>query len=374
MHSWADIRHRTVAALAALHIGIEPVMLALLVEDGAIAPADAGWVMGAGQIGMTSGAMLSWAAPGAAGRAAAIAAAALGLGASIGLASAAAPATALIARSLLGAGMGLLLARANAAAARHQPHRAIGAIVLLQQLLASAVMVALPLIAASLGARSALLALAAVPLIVGGLLLGAPVRPAPASPPLPGPAIPGGPMAACLAALALMLVPTVMIWSYLGLAAGVAGLDAHAAELAIAGASFASIPAGLAAALRPPRHAPARTTALCGAATLAPMLLPPGSGLFLYVAAMAAFNAGTTIATIRLGGWAMAGCGSARERRLVTLGQCAAMAAGGPLGALAIRGGGLPGLTALAMLAVAGAVVALLVPLRSWRAGVVSRA
>ncbi|MEH3106910.1 MAG: hypothetical protein PGN09_06370 [Sphingomonas fennica] len=360
--------------MAALHVGIEPVLLALLVENGAVAPADVGWVMGAGQIGMTGGAMLCWAVSGAAGRPAAIAAAALALAASIGLALAPSPAAAMVARALLGAGMGLLLARANAAAARDRPHRAIGTIVLLQQLLASVVMVVLPVMAAWRDARFALAALAVVPLIAGGLLLSAPARRAPTVTPLPpDPAPPGGAMTAHLIALAMMLVPTVMIWSYLGLAGTAAGLDAHAAELAIAGASLASIPAGLIAALRPPRQAAARTTAICGVAMLAPMLLPPGGGLLPYLAAMAAFNAGTTIATIRLGGWAMAGCGTARERRLVTLGQCAAMAAGGPFGALAIRGGGLPGLTALAMMAVAGAVV-LLMPLRAGRARRFSRA
>ena len=356
----SNARARSVAILATLHVGIEPALLALLAGTGAMPIAAGGWVVGAGQVGMSAGALLCWRSAMAARRPASLAAALVGTGAALGLVIVHSLAGVLLLRLVLGGVMGLLLARATAVAARAHAHRAIGVIMLGQQLLAMAVMVVLPVVAAHWHPGAALALLAAVPLVASLLVAFEGARPAPSASPMARERFEGDALRlepANLAGMALLIAVTLMIWSYMGAIGTSVGAETHVAGIAIAIASLASAPAALLALLTRPRHEPWTIALLCGLAALTPLLLPQGSGLAGYVAAMILFNAGSTFGVIRFSAWAMEGCAGERGRRLVVLVQCVAMAGGAPLGAVAMSLGGLLALAMLAALCTVGAVL-----------------
>jgi predicted MFS family arabinose efflux permease len=340
--------------LATLHVGVEPATLALLAATGAMPPAAAGWVVGMGQVGMGLGALICWRWRRTVGRPAALVAATAGMMASGGLAFSSGIVATLAARGLLGVGMGFLLACATAAAARSRPHRAIGTILLGQQLLATATMLALPAIAVATDARAALAALTLIPFACGLLVNGAVER---------TDAAPHDrtdcrrQSVAPLITMAMLIGVVLMIWSYIGEIGRGLGIASGTASIAVALTSLASAPAAIFATLMPPRQSRPMTALTCGLGLLVPLLLPAGSGLGAYVAAMVMFNAASAFATIRFSAWAMEASDGPGGRRAVIVVQSLAMAGGSPVAAAALALGGMAGLTAVASLLTAAAVL-----------------
>ena len=347
----SDIRDRAIAMLSTVHAGIEPAVLALLCASGAVPLAACGWVVGAGQLGLGAGALLCWRIGPLARRSGALAAAGIGVAASLGLAAAGSLATVLSLRFLVGVAMGLPFARATAAATRERPHRAISTILLGQQLLASAIMAILPLIAALWGFDIALIGLAAVPSAVAALIFAErrQVRVTAAMPPPVGNASRADArFLASLLAMTLLIAVVMMVWSYIAAIGTALGVPERTAGQAIALASLASAPAAL-GAYRAPRLKAWTTALACGAGIISPLLLPAGSRLTSYVVAMALFNAGSSFATVRFSAWAMDAGAHARGRRFVAMVQSLATAAGAPLGAIAVSSGGMSALGAAAL-------------------------
>jgi hypothetical protein len=260
-------------------------------------------------------------------------------------------------RLVLGVVMGLLLTHATAVAAGQRPQNAIGIIILAQQLVSTAVLAGLPLMAAAWGPAAALGTLAAAPLAIGLLML-VPTT-AGAAPPV-GATVdeviaPAGDGA--LVPMAMIVAVTMMLWSYVAPMGSGLGLGDADVGFAIALGSLASAPAAVLAAFCGPRFPPWLTALVCGAAILSPLAVPVHAGLTGYLAALALFNAGSTFGAIRFTAWAMPALG--HQRRFAAMVQCIAMSAGPALGAVAIRGGGM---AALAGLATAGVMVAVVVP------------
>ncbi|WP_174273101.1 MFS transporter [Sphingomonas bacterium] len=356
--SWGNARDRSVATLAMLHAGIEPIFLAQLADRGAVSLASFGWVTGAGQLGFSAGALLCCRARFASRHPAALAAAMVGVAASLSLALARDLPSVLLLRLLLGLAMGLLFDRAAAAAAKERPHRTIGIIMLGQQFLATVVMASLSLVGARWGAATAIAMLAAAPLTIALLTL-LEREEADAEPQCPPEracraAVPPPPFS--LLAAVLLIATTMMVWSYIGAVGAGLHIDGAVAGLAIAAASLASAPAALLASFSAPRREPWITALVCGGGILMPLLLPATSGLTAYAGAMALFNAGSTFATIRFSAWAIALCSGAEQRRNVWFAQTLATAAGTPLGAMAVGWDGLPALAVLCCICLAAAI------------------
>ena len=350
-------RAQIVATLAALQPGIEPATLSLLVANHAVNPADLGWVVSVGQIGMAGGALLGWHRNGT-GRASRLGAPAIGVGACLAMTMAHDLAAVLALRLVLGVVMGLLLTHATAAAACRRPQNAIGIIILAQQLVSTGVLAGLPLMAAAWGPATALGTLAAAPLVIALLML-VPMTAAVAAPPVDATADATTAPAAdsALVPMAMIVAVTMMLWSYVAPMGSGLGLGAADVGFAIALGSLASAPAAVLAAFFSPRFPPWLTAVVCGAGMLSPLVVPLHAGLTGYLTAMALFNAGSTFGTIRFTAWAMPARG--QQRRFAAMVQCVAMSAGPALGAVAIRGGGM---SALAVLATAGVMVAVVVP------------
>ncbi len=354
-------RAQIVATLAALQTGIEPATLTLLVANHAVNPADLGWVVSVGQIGMAGGALLGWRRNGA-GHAVGLAAPAIGVGACLAMMAAHDLIAVLALRLVLGVVMGLLLTHATAVAACRRPQNAIGIIILAQQLVSTAVLAGLPLMAAAWGPAAALGTLAAAPLAIALLML-VPTTDAVAALPVEAAVeatvdeatAPAGDGA--LMPMAMIVAVTMMLWSYVAPMGSGLGLGDADVGFAIALGSLASAPAAVLAAFCGPRFPPWLTALVCGAGLLSPLAVPLHAGLTGYLAALAMFNAGSTFGTIRFTAWAMPARG--HQRRFAAMVQCVAMSAGPALGAVAIRGGGM---AALAALATAGVLVAVVVP------------
>lgn len=350
-------RAQIVATLAALQTGIEPATLTLLVANHAVNPADLGWVVSVGQIGMAGGALLGWRRNGA-GHARGVGAPAIGVGACLAMMVAHDLIAVLALRFVLGVVMGLLLTHATAVAARRRPQNAIGIIILAQQLISTAVLAGLPLMAAAWGPVAALGALATAPLVIALLML-VPTTDAVAAPPVEAtvdeataPAAEG-----TLMPMAMIVAVTMMLWSYVATMGSAVGLGDVDVGFAIALGSLASAPAAALAAFFGPRLPPWLTAVVCGAGMLSPLVVPADTGLTGYLTALALFNAGSTFGSIRFTAWAMRV--RERQRSFATMIQCLAMAVGPALGAVAMRAGGL---SALAALATAGVTVAVVVP------------
>ena len=356
--SWGNARDGCVATLATLHAGIEPIFLAQLAEKGTLSLASFGWVTGAGQLGFSAGALLCCRAPIASRRSAAFVAAMIGIAASLSLAIARDLSSVLLLRLLLGLAMGLLFDRAAAAAAKERPHRTIGLIMLGQQLLSTIVMASLSLVSARWGAPTAISMLAMAPLTIAFLTFFGRENASAETYRLPEQehreGIPPPPFV--LLAAVLLIAVTMMIWSYIGALGATLHIDGGVADMAIAAASLASAPAALLASFGAPRREAWITALVCGGGMLSPLLLPATSGLTAYGGTMVLFNAGSTFATIRFSGWAIAMCTGIEQRRNVLFAQTLATAAGAPLGAMAISWNGLPALAALCSLCIAASV------------------
>ncbi|WP_174285676.1 MFS transporter [Sphingomonas bacterium] len=361
----AGTRARVIATLASLQSGIEPVALALLVDHHAIDPQDFGWIVSIGQIGMTAGALLSW-LPGNATRRLIRAGPALGMGASLALSVAHGLFAIMVLRLVLGAVMGLLLAHAVAIAARARPHRAIGIIMLAQQLLSTLVLAGLPWIAVMWSPGVALGTLAGVPLIIALFSRKEdvdhdlwPAGSRDSAGERFGRVVTGRSFGREIVPMALTIAITMMLWSYIATIGS--ALDVRDTDIgfAIAMGSLASAPLALVAAFSGPRLEPWLTALVCGAAMVSPLFLTAGTGLAGYIVALALFNAGSTFGTIRFSAWAMERCATERDRRFVAMVQCGAMAGGPALGAIAMR---LDGLAALGAIALAGTAATVLLP------------
>jgi MFS family permease len=352
-------RAQIVATLAALQTGIEPATLTLLVANRAVSPVDFGWIVSVGQIGMAGGALLGWRQDNP-GRSRTPIAPAVAVAASLALTVAHGLFEVLALRLVLGIVMGLLLTHATAIAARQRPHNAIGIIILAQQLLSTAVLAGLPVVAAAWGPGAALGTLTATPLVIALMLLLPTEDVAIAS--ARGTAVCPGEAAvrdtthgSAVVPMALIVAVTMMLWSYIATIGSTLHLHEADIDFAIALGSLASAPAAVLAAFFGPRLPPWLTALVCGAGILSPLSIPVEAGLTSYLITLALFNAGSTFGAIRFTAWAMRG--QTDQRRFAAMVQCVAMSAGPAMGAVAMRARGLSSLGELATAGVAIAIV-----------------
>ncbi|WP_426170093.1 hypothetical protein [Sandarakinorhabdus sp. DWP1-3-1] len=348
-------RHALVAAIALLQPGIDPVFLMLLSHHNGLALADHGLVVGASQTGMAAGALLFAATPRLWGRGFRWAA----LGATLaGLATVTVTGLAglVLVRALFGLCSGLLYASALSAATRRDPARAMGAVLLIQLLLATVVALLLPQVATHIGAGAALALLAGISLAAAGFARRE--RPAASEPaPRPGAAVlPGGGAAV---AVFLFVCGSMMVWSYAGAGAAIAGLSDAAIGAAVALGSLAGGAAALLVMLAARRQWPAMPLAaaavLAALAMLAPFVVPGGAVGF--AAGMILFNLGATYAVARLSAHAVAK--TRNGERIVPALQTGAMVVGPLAAAAAVHGGGFAALAGAAAAALGLAVLAL---------------
>ncbi|WP_174291208.1 MFS transporter [Sphingomonas bacterium] len=363
-----------IATLATLQTGIEPGVLALLTENHAAAPQEFGWIVSLGQVGMAVGALLGWLQTCATHRLVR-GAPIVALAASIALPFCHDLAAVLALRLVLGTCMGLLLTRAVAIAARRRPHQAIGIIMLAQQLLSTAALAALPLVATLCGPAAALAMLALAPLTIALLLRHEAVGDRDAE--TTGQSARDVPLvsSAMTATIVTRIVPmvllvgiTMMLWSYIAPIGTALNLPDADIGSAIALTSLASAPSAMLAALTMPRFKPWLTVLMCGSGILSPLLLSADAGINGYLVALTLFNMGSTFGMIRLSAHAMQNVAAGRERRLVAMAQCAAMAGGPALGAVAVRVNGLAMLDGAAIAGVAAAILLPAIMRIAWRA------
>ncbi|PZN95916.1 MAG: MFS transporter [Alphaproteobacteria bacterium] len=358
-------RHGLVAAIALLQPGIDPIFLVLLSHHSGLAPADHGLIVGASQTGMAVGALLFAAIPRLRGhscRWAAVGATLAGL-ATVTVTGLAAL---VVVRALFGLCNGLLYASALSSATRRDPAQAMGIVLLTQLVLATIVALALPQIATHAGSGPALALLAGLSLAAAALACRDRCDSA-ASAPHPGGAAARDTGAA--AAVFLFVAGSMMVWSYAGASAVVAGLSEATVGAAVALGSIAGGGASLLVALGARRGWRALPLVPAGSlaalAMLAPFAVPAGAVGF--IAGMVIFNLGATYAVARFSAHAIAT--TPNSARIVPAVQTSAMVVGPLAAALAVHGGGVAALAGAAAAALGLAVLALAIDGRGLRDG-----
>ncbi|CAN5344935.1 hypothetical protein BH10PSE12_BH10PSE12_18410 [soil metagenome] len=368
------LRNLVMAALACLQPGIEPVFLNLLTAHAGLAPLQHGWVAGSGQLGMALGALLCWSVPAMTGRSVALGAGAIGCAATIAMLDAFQLEWIMAARTIMGFSAGILFTRATSAATRANANHAFGMILLIQLLLATAVSLALPLVALQTSPAFAIGLMALCPAAICLLLVAereqgereqgeweqanritsySDERVAIAHRPL-------AVSVAAILAMFLFIVTTMMIWSYAGALGANMGLDDSSIGLAVAIGSFSGVLPALAAARMTVRVAPALTGLACGMAMLTLLAVPAlDMGRAGFIGAMCFFNIGSTFAIIHFSALAVGSQAPAALRRCVAALHCTAMVVGPFAAGSAVELGGFPGLDLLATLALGVAVAAL---------------
>jgi hypothetical protein len=341
-------RNRSIAALAALQPGIEPVFLILLTSAVALAPADYGWVVGAGQIGMAAGSILCWGGGALATRGVAVGAAAVAVAASLAIAHFSDLASIAALRAIFGLCTGVIFTRSTGAAAGGRPDHAFGTIFFIQLLLSTGVAALLPLVAQLTSAAVAIQLLALCPAAMLLLLVSTvriPTGRTEAQPALAGegPLVPPG----AAAALFLFVCVTMMIWTYVGAIGGAMGLNDGEIGIAVAIGSLSGAVPAMVASYAARLHSAPAIAVPCAVAMLTPLLaLGAGLGHAGFTAALCLFNIGSTYAR-------------GRSRRLIAALHCLGMATGPLLGALAVGSAGFVALGTLACGALALAIAAL---------------
>ncbi len=359
------VRDRSIAALATLQPGIEPVFLVLLTTSTGLPPDQYGWVVGAGQIGMAAGSMACWRGGVVASRGAALAAALIAVAASLAMVEASGLSAIAALRAIFGLCVGLIYTRSAGAAARVKPDHAFGTIFLIQLLLSTVVTALLPLVADAVTPASAVRLLALCPAAIFLLVLTArPAAPAPVDAPAPRQAVVAAAPSATAAAVALFLFicVTMMVWSYVGAMGSDMGLSDAAIGMGVAIGSFCGVAPAIVASIAARKMSAAAIGLLCGAAMMTPLLaFAGGLGRPGFIASMCLFNIGSTFAIIRFAGLAVGANAPLRRRRLVAALHCLGMAAGPLVAATAVGSGGVPALAALAAAALVVAIATLFV-------------
>jgi hypothetical protein len=244
----------------------------------------------------------------------------------------------------------------------------MGTVLLLQLVLAAAVALLLPQIAALIGAGGALAALtvfavANLWLVDPDCLAERDMVPLASEEPASG-------NTAAAAAAFLVVCASMMVWSYVGADAVEGGLSEVAVGAGVAAGSLAGCGAALGVALAGSRGWPPLPVLVGGGlaslAMLSPFVVP--SNAIGFGAAMVAFNLGATYGVARLSAHAIERAD--RIRRLLPALQSSAMVAGPLLAAAAIHNGGFHRLAEASAAVLGTALVALVVD--SWRASPVS--
>lgn len=353
-------RDRSIAALATVQPGIEPVFLVLLTSAVGLAPADYGWVVGAGQVGMAAGSILCWGGGALATRGVAMLAAAIALAASLALAELSDLAGIAALRAIFGLCVGVIYTRSTASAAGGKPDHAFGTIFFIQLLLCTAAAALLPVVAQATSDDWAIRALALCPAAMLLLLASTARIAAVPKPPraieADAPPVPAG----AAAALFLFICVTMMLWTYVGAIGSAMALDESEVGIAVAiGSLSGAVPAMIASYAARQRSA-AAIAIPCAAAMLTPLFaLAADLGQPGFVGAMCLFNIGSTYALVRLSGLAIPRQARGRSRRLVASLHCLGMAAGPLFGALAMATGGFDRLGIVSGGALTLAIVAL---------------
>ncbi|WCT77998.1 MFS transporter [Novosphingobium humi] len=359
---WAGLRGcglPAAAVLGCLQPAIDPVFLTLLSRATPLRAVDHGWVVGMTQSASALAAlMVWWLGPRMPQRA--VVALALGAMAAGLLTPLAVGLGGLLAlRGIYGLGMGAIYARAMGGFAAARPTGAYAIVLLVQLMLATLLSLALPDLAARVGAGLALGLLGLVPLAAalalglaregGGARLAPPGRSA-------------TPPAGWALALAnfWFICATMMVWSLCGALAVQAGHSEGLIGRAVAIGSLAGAATAI-AVMRERLRVPLPVTAcLVGASLLAPLVLTrPGAGTG-FVLAMVLLNIGSTAIIIRCSGLASALGLDPRFRVFVAATHNLGMSAGPALGSgllWVMPDGGLLVGAGLAVLAGVAAVV-----------------
>lgn len=353
----------TIASLACLQPGIDPVFLTLLSTAHAVRPTDHGWIVGATQAGMAVGALVIWWAGHRLSRGIFVMAA---LGALIAALATTPhqPTGSLIAiRAAYGLAMGFLYTHSMSDATTGRPNGAYGGVFLLQLILSSLFAFLLPVVADMTSAQIALAALCAVPLLALMLVSlrksagwAAAVSTEPAS--RQRQPVPADGWALAVATF-LFICSTMMVWSFTGAMATAARISDNVIGWAIAIGSIVGAITAVSVMRERPVVPLAVTGFLSGLSLLAPIAATRSGDPMLFVGAVILLNIGSTAIIIRGSGAASAQSGDALFRRFVACTHPLGMVAGPVTGSVLTSTMGEQGLPLGAFAAVSAGILVL---------------
>ncbi|MBB3980826.1 putative MFS family arabinose efflux permease [Sphingobium fontiphilum] len=358
------------ASLGVLQPGIDPVFLTLLSSAHDIPTPQHGWIVTATQSGMAFGSVATWrwgshfprVAPMLAASAAALAALATAHWGALPIL--------LALRCIYGMAMGVIYTQGMSDAARSRPHGSYGAVFLLQLLLATAIALALPLIADGFGARAALAMLIFAPISALLILLMSKQTQPPALcvtrnvDRLPHAATGARAWCAAIATL-LFICATMMVWTFSGGLAVAAGLSEDVVGRAVAAGSLAGAITALLVMREQPVVPPPLTGLLSGLGLLSPIVAAQG-GTLPFIASIVLLNISSTAVIVRSSGMASAASRDGIFRRFVACAHALGMILGPLAGSLAMLMAGAGGMIGAAVLAVLGACILLVLAHAPW--------
>lgn len=325
--NWDFAVYVTVAALACLQPGIDPVFLSLMSDAHDIAASDHGFIVGAAQTGMALGALMVWQV-----RAIVTRSALIGFSLCAFLialtASTSVPFPVLIAfRCAHGFALGVVYTGAMGTCSAIRPTGSYAFMLLLQLVLAAGAAMLLPAITAWCDSPTALTSMAIVPASIALLLLFADAdsairteeksSSASRDKTSPDHLLPALVRWAPPIAVLFFVSSTMMVWSYTAAMASMASIDAATLGLAVSLGSAAGALTAF-AVWRIPAHGSAfRGAVPASLALVSPMMLtlPDRPGLFLI--SIILMNIGSTAVIIRASGLAAARAGNSASRRFV---------------------------------------------------------
>lgn len=352
------------ASLACLQPGIDPVYLSLLTTAHGLDPVLHGWIVAATQFGMALGSLVVLRFAGRLSPKAFPVAAIAAICASLASAYIADARALLALRGCYGVAMGILYAQAMSQAARERPHSAYGAVLLLQLILSTLVALALPAIASNHSPAIALATHVLVPLAaLGAIVLAAARRSNESllsesgeSRMAPAPDVAAWALAT---ASLLFICGTMMVWSSTAAMAMAAGFSGAALGRAVAAGSIAgAITATFVMTERSLIPLPI-TGLLASLLLLIPLAAIPTGWNAALLLGVVALNIGATAIITRCSGRAAARSPLPRFQYVVALTHSGGTILGPAMGALLLTAFGSTGMTAGAVIVLAGGCGAL---------------
>lgn len=358
------------ASLGVLQPGIDPVFLTLLSSVHDIPAPQHGWIVTATQSGMAFGSVATWRWGSHFPRSAPMFAAFAAVLAALATVQWGALPLLLALRCVYGVAMGIIYTQGMSDAAQSRPHGSYGAVFLLQLLLATGIALALPLIAESFGARTALATLILAPMSALAILLttrktqSALNGHARSAGSLPHARTSARAWCAAIATL-LFICATMMVWTFSGGLAVAAGLSEDVVGRAVAAGSLAGAITALLVMREQPVAPPPITGLLSGLGLLSPIMAAQG-GALSFIASIILLNIGSTAVIVRASGMASAASKDVLFRRFVACAHALGMILGPLAGSVAMAIAGAAGMMAAATLAVSAACILLTLAHVQW--------
>jgi hypothetical protein len=313
----------TLASLACLQPGIDPVYLTLLSLEHQVPATHHGWVVGVTQTGMALGSLAIWRAA-LRLRDQVFQLAALGALAANALTVMLDHTAALLAtRGFFGFAMGIIYTQAMSNAAAIRPNGAYGGVFLLQLLFSTVAALLLPLISQAASPAAALAAMCVVPLVALAVTVLSPMSRVPfwsstAHRIADGHQLATGRSAWAMAGATLLFIcATMMVWTFSGALAAEAGISEGVIGHAVALGSLAGAVTACIVIREKPLVPPILTGVVGGLFLMSPVVgATPGKNN-LFILSIILLNIGSTAIIVRTSGLASAASGTPKFRRFV---------------------------------------------------------